>query len=88
MFATTRAVAGSAKRNAVDTVVRMKARHVESAVDKTLRIIVEQLNGQWVAYFEARPEVAFGGRTPTEAVFRLTGPDEKPETWRDRPPML
>ena len=32
--------------------------------------------------------MAFGGQTATEAVFRLTGPDEKHETWRDRPPML
>ena len=52
------------------------------------RIIVEERTGQWTAWFESQPEAAFGGRTPTEAVFRLTGPDEKHETWRDRPPML
>ena len=54
----------------------------------TVRIIVEGRNGKWAAWYENRPEVAFDGRTPTKAAFRLTGPDEKPQTWRDRSPML
>ena len=54
-----------------------------------MRIVVESDGDCWTAWFEGQPQVAFGGRTPTEAVYRLTGPDEtQAETWRDRPPML
>ena len=54
----------------------------------TVVIIVNKREEQWFAWYEDHPEIAFSGRTPTEAVFRLTGPDEKAETWRDRPPLL
>lgn len=53
-----------------------------------MRIVVEERNGYWTAWFADRPELAYGGRTATEAVYRLSGPAETQETWRDRPTML
>lgn len=37
------------------------------------RIIVECLHGHWSAWWADRPQIAFGGATPGEAVDRLYG---------------
>ena len=35
------------------------------------RIISEQLHGQWTAWFEGYPQIAFGGATREDAEERL-----------------
>lgn len=34
----------------------------------TTRIIIEEKDGHWTAWFEHQPEFAFGGSTATEAI--------------------
>lgn len=44
-----------------------------SSGSETDRINVQQLHGHWTAWWESRPETAFGGATPAEAIDRLVG---------------
>jgi hypothetical protein len=42
------------------------------------RIIVERLHGHWSAWFDDKPQIAFGGATPAEAGDRLVGSYNRP----------